>query len=521
MKSVYCIVLTIISGFYCSVNPQDIASDPVARVGLKNISQEEFIKRYEFTPWLERQNKSKSQTSKLEFLYTLIAEKLWAQEATILGLDKTEVMEFTKSEFNKLFVRDALYKKEITDKIQISNQEMAEGFNRFNTKLKVNFIFSDSDTEINNLYALLNNGLMFDTLLSYRPEASEQVDPIDVVYGQMDNTIEDSLYSLSIGEYTAPIFTPDGWYIFKLSNRIESLLPLGSEMIDSKKEVERIIKARKSNILYADYFKTFFSDKEIKVNPSLFKILAGDISARFKWKYENNLISDSLRFRLQTEDVLFIEENIDENILNMNYLDFNSEPISLKQFIRILVFDGFVTDGYDITTVSAFLNKKIRSIIEQELLSREGFKRGYNLLPEVEAETNMWVDNYLFQVLKNKFLDSVYISDAKVYAYYQSTTDDKDQLTKGIQLNDIKKDELKRKLSFQKATGIMNNYTVNLALKYGIGIDFDLLDSIEVTNLSSFAIRGLGFGGKINAVPMLAPNVKWVQPWLDKLNVIQ
>ena len=521
MKLVYSIIVIIIAIFYCSVYPQELQSDPVARVGSKQISKEEYIERYEFTPWLERQNKSKSQIAKLEFLYTLIAEKLWAQEATILGLDTSDVIEFSKNEFNKLFVRDALYKKEILDKIQISNQEMTEGFHRFNTRLKVNFIFADTDTEINNLYALLNNGLMFDTLLAERPEAEEQVSPIDIVYGQMDIAIEDSLYNLNLGEFTAPILTPDGWYIFKLSNIIGSPLPIGNEMLDSKKEVERIIKARKTNVLYADYFKSFFGDKEIKVNPSLFKILAEVISKRFEWKFENNLITDSLRFSLQTDDVLYIEENIDENILNMNYLDFDSEPISVKQFIRILAFDGFVTDGYDLTTVSAFLHKKNRSIIEQELLAREAFNRGYNLLPEVEAETNMWVDNYLFQVLKNKFLDSVYVSDAEIYAYYQSTKDIKKQSFKGNQLNDTEKDEIKRKLSFQKATGMMNDYTVNLAIKYGIGIDFDLLDSIEVTNLSSFAIRGLGFGGKINAVPILAPNVEWVQPWLDRLNVIQ
>ena len=218
---------------------------------------------------------------------------------------------------------------------------------------------------------------------------------------------------------------------------------------------------------------------------------------------------------------MYIEENIDEDLLTMNYLNFDSDPISLQQFIRILIFDGFVTDGYDLNTVSAFLDNKNRTIIEQELLYREGVRRGYNLLPEVQAETNMWIDNYLFQVLKNKFLDSVYVNNAEVYAYYQTTKESNEESLKEIQITDIEKEEINRKLSFQKANGMMINYTVNLAIKYGIGIDFDLLDSIEVTNLSSFATRGLGFGGKINAVPMLAPNVEWVQPWLDRSNVIQ
>ena len=83
------------------------------------------------------------------------------------------------------------------------------------------------------------------------------------------------------------------------------------------------------------------------------------------------------------------------------------------------------------------------------------------------------------------------------------------------------KDEYKRELAYRKLRVKMNNYTTNLAIKYGVSIDYDLLNSIEVTNINSFALRRLGFGGKITAVPMVAPNTEWVNPWLEKLKVLQ
>ena len=83
------------------------------------------------------------------------------------------------------------------------------------------------------------------------------------------------------------------------------------------------------------------------------------------------------------------------------------------------------------------------------------------------------------------------------------------------------KDECKRELLFLKSKLKMDSYTVDLAIKYGVGIDFDVLESIQVTNISSFALRKLGFGGKITAVPIVAPNVDWVQPWQKKIEVIQ
>jgi hypothetical protein len=521
MKSIVLLTIPIILNCILLVFPQDAVSDPVARVGIKKISKEEYIKRYEFTPGLQRQSKSKSETAKLEFLYTLIAEKLWAQEAIVLGLDKTELMEFTKREFQKIFVRDALYKKEILDIIEISSEEFNTGYYRHRTSLKVNFLFSESEKEIQNLYSLLESGFVFDSILSARPEAEEQVEPIEIIYGQMADAIEDSLYNLKMSEYTVPILIPDGWYIFKLSNRIETMFGGDNDMETAKKEVERIIRARKSRILYTEYYVNFFGDKKVDVNPVLFNSLAEKISNRFEWKKENNLLTDNILYNLSSDDVHFIEKEFGADSLSIDFLNFKTDPISLKHFIRILAFDGFSTEGYHKDIVDIYLDDKIRAIIEQELLAREGFNRGHNLLPEVQADVNMWVDNYLFQVLQNKFIDSVQVADNEVQAYYQTTLNEQDESSKSYHLTKNKMDEIKRELIFKKAKGKMNNYSVNLAIKYGIGIDFDLLESIEVTNISSFAIRGLGFGGKLTAVPMLAPNVEWVQPWLNRLKIIQ
>jgi hypothetical protein len=60
MKSKYLIMIALILTLFVQVFAQDAITDPVARVGLKKITKEEYIKRYEFTPGLERQSKSKS-----------------------------------------------------------------------------------------------------------------------------------------------------------------------------------------------------------------------------------------------------------------------------------------------------------------------------------------------------------------------------------------------------------------------------------------------------------------------------
>ncbi len=601
--------------FYATVFAQFAEEQTVARVGNKVITKEEFLERYEFTPRLNNAGGSTSESAELDFLYTLIAEKLWAQESEALGSDTLEIMKFSKEEFEKMFVRDALYKKEITDKIKITDAELLTGYFRNETKLEVNFLFSEDKAEIDKLYKMLTGGVLFDSVLSARPEYEEQATPIEVVYGQMDAAVEDSLYKLNLGEYTTPIFTPDGWYIFRLTNKVESVLNTTADLEDSRSSVEKIIKARKSQELYRKFYADYFSDKKVNVNPVLFESFAEKISRRFKWKKKNSLVSDSNLINLLADDVLFIENQFGADSLKQNFIEFDEEPITLKKYIRMLAFDGFSASDYRITYIRALLDARTKYLIEQELLAREGIKRGYNLLPGVRAEINMWMDNYQFQILRNQFLDSVSVSDDEVYTYYKTRQkaesypqlvnvieiltdslstvnrilkaisegadfrelagkytkrdwakknggefglfpvtshgeigriaatmnvgdiygplavpggysifkliDKKDSTTIKPEPFEKVKDEYKRELAYRKLRVKMNNYTTNLAIKYGVSIDYDLLNSIEVTNINSFALRRLGFGGKITAVPMVAPNTEWVNPWLEKLKVLQ
>lgn len=589
--------------------------EKVAIVGTKGITVEEFIERFEFSPRLHNNDNSGVEAAKLEFIYSLIAEKLWAEESHLLGMDTLDVIKFSKTEFEKLFVRDILFKKEILDKVKILPEELIEGYFRNRNTLKINFIFSENENEIRNIHLLLNQGLEFDSVLVEREEFAEQQYPVEVVFGQMDESIEDSLYQLRIGKFTEPILTPDGWYIFKLTNRITSIFNGGESENDLRKKAEKIIRARKSKDLYLKYYQEFFSDKMVDVNKKLFNTLALKISERFQWqKIAYGTTEDNL-FHLLAEDVVAIENEIGTDSLNMVFIEFESNPFSLKHYLRILAFEGFSSGESDFGPIRKLLNTKTRQIIEQELLAREGVAKGYHLIPEVQDQVNMWIDNYLFQVMQNKIMDSVIVNDDEIYSYYVGKNKEEkypavynikeilvgnldkvdmifQELSAGKEFSDLaekytirewtkeqggefgffhssqygeigkivatmevgdiygplkvplgysifklieKRDSMiippvpfekvknryKRELLLSKTRAKIKNYTANLAIKFGVGLDFNVLNSIEVTNINSFGIRRLGFGGQITAVPLIAPNFDWVPLWLEKINVIQ
>jgi len=77
----------------------------------------------------------------------------------------------------------------------------------------------------------------------------------------------------------------------------------------------------------------------------------------------------------------------------------------------------------------------------------------------------------------------------------------------------VMKEKYRRDLAFNKLRNSIINYSVELARKYGIMINEDILKVTQVTNLNSVIYRYIGFGGKITAVPMMTPFTEWVEAW--------
>jgi parvulin-like peptidyl-prolyl isomerase len=607
--------ILIIISFKIAVYAQDNLNlnKVVATVGNSAITSEEFLERYEMTPLFRKQIKRITPSLKLEFLYSLIAEKLWAQQAEAMGYDTTKIMNFVNEEFEKMFVRDAMYHREIKDKIKVTDEELIKGYVRNGKKLMINFLFSEDKKEIWNLYKMLNDGVPFDSVLATRPEQKEQLEPEEIVYGQMAEEIEDSLYSLKIRNYTSPLLTPDGWYIFKLTNIINQIFKSQSDKDDASGAVQKVIKARKEKDLFQQFYVNFFKNKKVNINKPLFQSLARKIAADFKEKKLNYRLKDDQPLYLEPEDVLKIEDEIGKDSLQMNYIEFNENPIKLDKFISILAFKNFNTIKYDLNSVAKLLDSETRKVIEDELLAREGIKEGLNYLPEVQKDLKMWKENYLEQMLKNKFIDSAGIEDKEAYNYYlkyyknevypeevniievltnspDTVSEIMNELSKGADIRELAskysirdwtkknrgefgyfpitsfgnigkiasrmkvgeiygplkvregysifkligkrpsrvdtaqpfvkvKDEMKRYLAIKKEQNAINRYTVRLARKYGVDINLPVLEKIKVTNINMFGYRFLGFGGRITAAPLMAPDVDWVEPYLKNLNI--
>ncbi|MEG8947755.1 peptidylprolyl isomerase [Rosettibacter firmus] len=392
----------------------NIENEIIARVQNTPITKKEFIERFEFSPHAQTETAFDTSTMKKEFLYTLIAEKLLAQNALKEKLDKTEEFEYLMQYLQNIYLRDALYKKEIKDKVVITDSSFSVGKNKMLKTLKIKFIFSVDENEIKDIYSSLQKGAQFDSILSLRPENLEQLNYAEVSFGNLAPEIEEQIFDLLPGEFTKPVKLKEGWYICKVYD-----VTLKSELTSKDiSKIKKIIEERAENKLYEEFYNKFFKGVVVNVDRQLFDKLIKHILEFINnnQKYFSEQKNNKLRFA----EVEFnqIQKFFSEEELNLPFIKFDISPVTLKTFLKYSGYTGIEFDSPEKSKIQKRLNAYISNFIRNELYSREAKKRGYDKLPEVSEELQMWRDYYLSRAMMKSIFKNQNVSDKEAEEFY-------------------------------------------------------------------------------------------------------
>lgn len=388
----------------------------VAKAGDVKITAREFMERFDFSPHPRTTESLDTALVKKEYLYTLIAEKLLAEKAKALKLDTTQFIQGMLSYMGRLFVKDALYKKEVSGKVNISSSEIAEAKERMTKLLVVKYLYSTDEDEIQKLYSELQSGKPIDSLIIGRPEAEEQNTPGTITFGTLDENVEDSVYNLKVGQFTSPIYTGYRWYIFKLERII--VKPFFDTPQDQIK-IKQVIEKRQAASLEDDYLNKFLQQFQINVDRALFVKILDQMQKYLHARQESYNKKDKPRYYyLVDADFSRIEDSLGVKVLNSNFIKYKKNPETVEQFLNQLKFNGFRVDTTDPNTVGRAFNSYVKNYLESELLAREGEKLNLDKLPSVQNDLALWEDYYLSQRLMKKIEDSISISDEEAYEFY-------------------------------------------------------------------------------------------------------
>ena len=507
------VYLLIISGSLLSYTYGQTNSNLIiGKAGNSIITLEEFRKRYEFTPHIQTIDAIDSSSFKINFLYTLLAEKLLAQAALADGIDKQNKISSVIENLTNVYLRDALYKKEVLDKIVIPDSEFVQGKQRALKSIKTKFIFSQKENEIQKIYLELKNGSSFDSILALQQENSEQTEAKEITFGEMNEKMENEIYKIGIGEFTVPVMLKEGWYICKVysSNTISYLDD------NALLKIEKILKSRIEDKTYQSFYKKFFRGIVINADretvEKLHSALMFYINSREVVKFRGNV------FKIGEEDIPTIKNKFNSKELDKPIIKFAKDPISLSKFLNYMSFKDLEFNSPDSAHIFNRLNAYISLYIQNTLLAREAMERGYDKLPEVSSELNIWKDYYLSQEMMKNIFNREIVSDIDAYNYFVKTNrmvQQPDQfkiaeiLTDNLDKIYLILKELERGVEFNE---LVQKYSINDSLKNKSGESgyFKILEKGEIGKAVSKMKVGEVYG------PIKTPEGYSVIKLLDK-----
>ena len=393
---------------------QDVAQAEtyIARAGDVFVTEREFLERFELTPGLYRHRKPQLEVEKLYFLYSMIAEKLLAQEAIARNLDRDSAFQQAVLELTKLVARDELYRQEVSQKVKVTETEIQEGTTHALTQLRVRFLFSPNADDAQFIRNQLTRNQDFELL---RIDSSMDIvrDTATVIWGDADTLIETAAYMLRPGEISPVIQTGDGFYILKLDHRQanESYSSMQPDVLHER--VALRIRARKEARRMVEFMRQTLKDK-VSYSPSMvFAHFADRVASVFAGHVKEH---PTTLTRTMTQELF----SVCGPELNDTIIVAGQKAWTIRETIARLFLKSFSLTTYSTQHVQRRLRASFSEWVEQELLAEEAVLRGLDRLPEVQRNIQPWRDQYLASMMRAYSDDRVTASDGEVYTYLQS-----------------------------------------------------------------------------------------------------
>lgn len=407
----------------------------LSEIGSEKITANEFKFRYELSPFVSHKNGWNKDSLKADFLYSLIAEKLWYLEALDKGLDRTEIFKFYFNPVRDIYLRDALFKKEVESAIIISPDDITQGIFKAGRTLKMSAFVSKDSSLIYQFHSMISKKTVsVDSILKLPQFVSIAQNPFEVELGTlMDEEVEDLLFSLKPGEFTSPINSETGRIIFLSKDIISKPL----DLTDSKtsQQIKQKIKERRAMHKTRDYIRELTAGITINIDETsfrnagdaIFTVLSGSI-------VKGKTAADSSRI-LTDGEFTSVKTILGHEGLKQPLFTLKTKTVTVWDFLANLAFEEHRFNLTNKKLLLQKLNKIVKDFVQQQILTSEAERQGLESLPGIQKEFVSWKQNILSQMLKVSFLDSTRVSDQEIEDYYRKDVlKDKDFLLVNLQL---------------------------------------------------------------------------------------
>ncbi|MBF8248074.1 MAG: Peptidylprolyl isomerase [Bacteroidetes bacterium] len=387
------------------------AQSILAKVGSTSITEEEFQLRFELTPSLGRNRKSQLETEKLEFLYSLVAEKLLALEAQDRRLDLDSTFRHAFAEIKKLIVRDELYRQEISNKVTVKPQEIQQGIKHALDQRLVEFLYFTRREDAEFVRSKVRKASEIERV---QIDSSIEClkDTATVIWGEASPAIEDAAYRLKPGDVSPVIHEGPGFYILWVKGSMQNAQYASLQPSALQERVTQVIRLRKERKRLDEFVPATLRNDTAFAGSAILRRIS----------IEMTKATDNYRpGQVVTFDALLLKKVKDSLKASLGETAVVSGKVawSVESILDRLLSAKFEFVSGDTLKTFLKLNGHVRIWAQQELLAQEGLRRGLEQSYGVQKKLSMWYQAFLAGSMKDYIKRRINVSQAEVWQALQ------------------------------------------------------------------------------------------------------
>ena len=377
----------------------------------KKISIADFRLFYELDPTFPSY---KSGTEGLQEFAEELAAKILAKElAEEEGIFDKQAAKYALDYRQKTAAIRCFYQEQIENEIEVSQDEMKSAFMNMSARVQLKQLFLAKEKDALYYHDLLKKSIPFDTLAAqvFKDLGSGPTADLGLVsWGQLDEDLETTAWSLNPGEYSQPVRSKWGYHILYVTARHDLFIPSNDEFVRRKQSVYKKVKRKKEEKAAKVYLKEYLGPLDIKVKRGAFLKLTGALNIDVETGKQSSrpLRSDQLLSSITNAQIEQMEKILKDD-LTVTFMSSKLENWSIQKFLNKVK----QIPQYKRPKLSSLRHFKedIGIVIRNDFLYKQAVKEGHLKNSFVDSTVTAFMEETAYEFYLRKYFFDMEVAD--------------------------------------------------------------------------------------------------------------
>ncbi len=405
------------SAFPLTAQRGALPTDTLADIGTAVISARDLLERLELMPFPGKDHPAQHDSAKILALRALVAEKLLAQDAAVRGMNRDSASMRRRLGLERLMVRDELYRREVTAKVDVNDRELSAGMRRYPIELRLLYFSAGSASLAHELRdSLAAHASIGTAIRSLSKRLLRRGDTLTVKLGSQDWTLEDTAYALSTKRRLSQAVKTDyfGWGVLYLLEQRSNDEATNKSVPDRITAVRSSVRQRKMDERSSKFQGSVLSPQRAEVDSQLFESVGAILNSRIT--SDAAARASKAGYRLAFSDLDSLEVAFAGRLTD-EFVHIPGGGMTLREMIDALRMQELAFPVLDAEPFLRRLNASFKDLVREELLAREGYRQRIQHSEAVRHDVAVWDDYWAAASLIQSIRESVTVNDQDVMAF--------------------------------------------------------------------------------------------------------